>query len=744
MCSRRYFGAFVFFILIVAVGFSVLHAVPGFSQPAAAQAVERLKQSSKIISPDSVLKSFAEGGKTTNVIVLLRDQSSAGAQTATPFPQTHSGSSVRSLDSAARGDLATSAGRELMRNRIASTLNSFVGALDPTKVKVTGRFSYMLGFSAEVTLEALEELVNNDQVLSIEENSILKAHLAQGIPLMNATSTRSAHDGAGLSIAICDTGVDVSHPALGGTATFPNSKVIGGYDTGDHDADPRPDPLLGEAHGTACAGIAAGDLGSVGDYIGGVAPGAKLYAVKISTLNTGSATSASMIEGWEWCITHQNDNPSYPIMIISTSFGGGRSLSTCDADVPAMTTAAANAVAAGITIFSSSGNDGYCDSVAWPACISHVVSVGAVYDAAFGDYYPCVSADSCAVKYDAGGGCSTGWYSIDSSAADMVTSYSNSASFVTLLAPSNQAYTADIVGIGGYDSGDYDQTFGGTSAACPYAAGAAAVLQNAAKQLYGHYLTPSAVKSSLVNNGDLVTDGKNSIIKPRVNLGKAYAALQGVEVLWNQPVSTATADVYAAQDFETSNDAYDIFRADDFSNTEPWSIQSIFIPGDTWNPPCDLGCATTLNFMIYRDNGSGAPAGYPDGGLGGSGDAPLWSLSVSPSDARVALSNDIGGLPTQVSLTLTTPVQLSRGTYWLVFYPTMSFDACCQFGMHVSDTTNGNIAKVINPGGGFYSGSVTSWTNMTTADVITQHDLAFRLEGLKGKNVIVPYLLLLQ
>ena len=57
-----------------------------------------------------------------------------------------------------------------------------------------------------------------------------------------------------------------------------------------------------------------------------------------------------------------------------------------------MTTAAANAVAAGITIFASSGNDGYCDSMGWPACISHVNSVGAVYDAVFGPYLPCINA----------------------------------------------------------------------------------------------------------------------------------------------------------------------------------------------------------------------------------------------------------------------------------------------------------------------------------------------------------------
>ena len=108
---------------------------------------------------------------------------------------------------------------------------------------------------------------------------------------------------------------------------------------------------------------------------------------------------------------------------------------------------------------------------------------------------------------------------------DKVTSYSNSASFLTLFAPSNQAYTTDIVGSGGYSSGDYYTSFGGTSAACPYAAGSAAVLQQAAKAKTGAYLTPAQVKTYLVNNGDNVTDGKVAVTKPRINLGRAVDAL---------------------------------------------------------------------------------------------------------------------------------------------------------------------------------------------------------------------------
>jgi subtilisin family serine protease len=209
-------------------------------------------------------------------------------------------------------------------------------------------------------------------------------------------------------------------------------------------------------------------------------------------------------------------------MIISTSFGSGRYFEPCDNSSANMTAAAANAVAAGMTLFVSSGNDGYCDAIDWPACISHVNSVGAVYDAHFTsaaiDW--CVSADSCASKLSTRG-CSTGWYAPDIPYADVVTVYSNTANFLSMLAPSNWATTTRIGG--GYYTSAYG--FGGTSAACPYAAGAAACLQSASKALTGAFLTPTQVKSTLINTGDSITDGKVDITLPRVNLGSAIASL---------------------------------------------------------------------------------------------------------------------------------------------------------------------------------------------------------------------------
>ena len=461
-----------------------------------------LAAQARLAYPELVAAGFTNGQRAKIIVNLLPP---ARTRQATDW---NSAPSLRTLHTANHG-----------------VAGAVLATLGPDEHKLRFRFDNQPGFSCEVTPGALQKLLENPEVESVEPVQEMQAHLAQGIALINGMATRSTYDGSGLSIAICDTGVDYNHDRLGGGG-FPNSKVIGGYDFGDSDADPIPNT---QAHGTCCAGIAAGDLGTVGDYIGGVAPGAKLYACKISYGTSGSAYNDAMIAAWDWCVTHKNDDPAHPILVISTSFGGDRYFSTCDSAVSGMTTAANNAVATGITVLASSGNDGYCDSIAWPACISNVISVGAVYDASFGTFLPCISTASCAPKTT--GGCTSGAYATDVTQADKVTSYSNVASFLDVFAPGNQCYTLDITGSSGYSSGDYYDSFGGTSAACPYAAGAVGCLQQAAKALTGSYLTPAQVRAKLAATGDLITDTKVAITKPRVNLGNAIGTLAPTAVV---------------------------------------------------------------------------------------------------------------------------------------------------------------------------------------------------------------------
>ncbi len=508
-------GFIIGIFLVFAVNASVRGADETISpvQDIPASTIDHLYKNPKILRPDTVLKHFlSRGTESTRVIVNLKGDETADI-----------------LDAFSRSEQSDV--RRYVADRVHGLMDRVLQGFNKTEVQEISRFKYMPAFSAHVTLEGLEALAEDPDVSSIEEDVLLYPNLAQGIPLINASVARSSYSGEGLSVAICDTGIDYTHVRLGNSmfsGIFPNNKVIGGYDTGDDDND----PMDLEGHGTACAGIVAGDLGIEGDYIGGVAWGAKLYALKISHGSGGSAYLSNMVEAFEWCITHQYDAPDYPILVINTSFGAGGYTANCDTYSPAMTTAAANAKAAGMTLFVSAGNDGYCNAIGWPACISHVVSVGAVYDAHFtaDGIGWCVVEGSCTDKNPTWS-CSTGYYSLDTPYGDQVPVYSNTASFLSLLAPANWA-TSTAMG-GGYWTAEYG--FGGTSAASPYAAGAAAILQNAAKAIRGAFLTPDEVQSILMNTGDSITDTKVAITKPRVNLGNAVAALGGGSTIYVEP-----------------------------------------------------------------------------------------------------------------------------------------------------------------------------------------------------------------
>jgi hypothetical protein len=138
--------------------------------------------------------------------------------------------------------------------------------------------------------------------------------------------------------------------------------------------------------------------------------------------------------------------------------------------------------------------------------------------------------------------------------------------------------------------------------------------------------------------------------------------------------------------------------------------------------------------MIYNDN-SGQPDGFPDGGLGGGGNPPVWSTSVTPGDSHITLGTSEYGYQAHVTLKLNTPVKLAPGTYWLVFYPEMPFTGCCQYGRLPASSTNGYDAQVINPGGGL--SLPASWTSVQdpSAWSLTEQDFAFRLEGLTGNSL---------
>ncbi len=465
---------------------------------AASSSTQQKESTSRLIDKEAINEMFDEQG-TARVIVNLKE------------------SLVADTKAALVKGKSTKAFRSKVKQVRDVVLDKYKGK---KSFKTHHEYDNIPSFSANVTVDQLNDLLAEDNIASIEPARKYKCFTAQGLPLINAFDSRSATTGSGISIAICDTGIDYTHPMLGG-ASFPNDKVIGGYDFGDDDSDPYP---YYEAHGTACAGIAAGFIGSYGDYIGGVAPGAKLYALKVTEGSEEYMYDDSIAASWDWCVTNQYADQDNPIMVISVSLGGSKFSNICDNSTVLLTTAAGNATNAGITIVAASGNEGYCDSISEPACISTIISVGAVYDRSLSSGGWCIDSTSCiAESYPE---CDTGYICYDTNAiSGEVNCYSNSADILDVLAPSYSVTTTDITGSGGYDnSSDYTTGFAGTSAATPYVAGVVAVIQQYSYQNTGSYLSPSEIRNLLVDTGTMTYDPKSDIYTPLINLESALEA----------------------------------------------------------------------------------------------------------------------------------------------------------------------------------------------------------------------------
>ena len=169
---------------------------------------------------------------------------------------------------------------------------------------------------------------------------------ARNITIINAPTgvdRRSARAATGVTVAIIDTGIDYTHPALGG-GFGPGFKVIGGWDFVNNDADPMDDA----GHGTHVAGIVAGQS----DDFTGVAPDASLIAYKVLGAN-GSGSESNVIAAIERAADpNQDGNTSDHVDVANLSLGGGG-----NPDDPG-SIAIDNATAAGVTFAIAAGNTG--------------------------------------------------------------------------------------------------------------------------------------------------------------------------------------------------------------------------------------------------------------------------------------------------------------------------------------------------------------------------------------------------
>ncbi len=412
-----------------------------------------------------------------------------------------------------RGDAKAS--RELeRRSRRLEAEGRVVASLAPGDVlrhKLYGGFPVI---AARATRRGLLALANRDDVawITIDAVRYRQESVPQPAQLLIHSSDANAagFDGEGQTIAILDTGVDYTIPALGG-GSFPNDKVIAGLDFGDHDAD----PMDCEGHGTSVAGVAAGP--------GGVAPAARIVALKISrAADCGTALDSDILGALDWVLQHRDE---FDIGEANLSFGStpfdGRDHGFCDLEIPQYATAVEALQAAGVVFVAASGNEAVTNAISAPACLSTALSAGAVYPQSFTEVSWGTAGDEFCADH--------------SVSPDAVTCFSNSASTLALLAP-GAFWSVETL------HGAVEQ-FHGTSASSPTVAGAVALLRQARPEL-----SPTAVGSLLRATGKTIADSRNGVLTPRIDIlaaiqqpAEAFAPFDGADVPIPDGADAATA-----------------------------------------------------------------------------------------------------------------------------------------------------------------------------------------------------------
>ena len=233
--------------------------------------------------------------------------------------------------------------------------------------------------------------------------------------------------GAGVTVAILDTGLDVAG-SLGARYRGSPGSWFDPYGTF---ASPVDSFGACKGHGTAVGGVIAGGLDDAG-VPSGVAPDADLIAARIFDGNC-SASASAIHAAFQWALDPDgNPDTADAPAVVNASWGetANGCPTTFQPDIAALR-------AAGIVVVVAAGNDGIPSS---PASLPEALAVGAL------------DADGTTVRADSGQG----------------TSPCDGRAFPDLVAPGTDVRTADY--------GASWQTVSGTSVAAPHVAGALALV----------------------------------------------------------------------------------------------------------------------------------------------------------------------------------------------------------------------------------------------------------------------------
>src|SRR2546422_4775486 len=322
------------------------------------------------VDPASALATgspLAAAGQTVNAVVRLTDAPLAVAyKQAGGMTKEQQQAYVRGLrdkQDALKGQLRGLGARDLAS--LTKALNAVVVAVAAAKLK---------------------EISALPGVTSVQPISDYELDLSDTVPYIGATAVKnSGVAGSGETVAVLDSGIDSTHQDVGGAGTvaaytaaygtttvdpkntttdglFTTSKVIGGYDfVGERwpsaPLAPDPDPIdcgtstipapCAGGHGTHVSDIIAG----VGPAKG-VAPGAKLLAIKVCSSVSTSCSGVALLQGVDFALDPNGDGSiADHADVMNLSLGSNYGQREDD-----LSAALSNAVRLGVVVAAAAGN----------------------------------------------------------------------------------------------------------------------------------------------------------------------------------------------------------------------------------------------------------------------------------------------------------------------------------------------------------------------------------------------------
>ncbi len=392
------------------------------------------------------------------------------------------------------------------RLNIKESQETFLNRFASMRVGTVTKFEFIPFVAFETDAATLEQMKDDPQIASIEEDALDPLNLAESTPLVGATTAwASGFSGSGQTVAVLDSGVNKNHTFLTGkvvseacySSNFVDSNATsvcpgGVTDSTAVDSGLNCDTTIsGCPHGTHVAGIVAGK----GSSFSGVARDANIIAIQIfSRIDNATSCGTTPVP---CALSYVSDqikglervkalSSTMNIASVNMSLGSGQYANFCDTQQAARKAAIDNLRSVGVATVVSSGNSGYTSALGAPACISSAISVGSVGDGSSG------------------------------ATVDQVSGFSNSATFLNLLAPGQWILSSVANGT----SNTTFQNYSGTSMAAPHVAGAFAILKQRKPDA-----SVTQILNALASTGKPINDTRNSVSKPRIKIDSALNAL---------------------------------------------------------------------------------------------------------------------------------------------------------------------------------------------------------------------------